>query len=52
MVIKSDGGQIDLKVVLHRDLLVGESVITDVRVRRQLGAHVTIYMSARIQPCN
>jgi hypothetical protein len=52
MVIKSEGGQIDLKVVLHRDLLVGEFVITDVRMRRQLDAHVTISISARIQPCN
>ena len=47
MVIKSGGGQIDLKVVLHRDLLVGESVITDVRMQRQLDAHITISIDLR-----
>ena len=45
--MKSEGGKIDLKVVLHRDLLIGESLITDVRVQRPLGAHVTISIYLR-----
>ena len=45
--MKSEGGKIDLKVVLHRDLLIGESLIADVRVQRLLGAHVTISIYLR-----